>query len=657
MRKPWFLRLVFVLIVLAGTGWPLEGEGSKQGKERGYVKLSEVPEKLETPVTFLAESPVIDGALDESLRSKLPERKFTNITKIYKDNPVNPVSYRLAYGTHFFYVYIETEADKLTFRDRAYQNGDGFHMVLGKPRPKGEKTDEFYVLACSAVGHPLKEWSRRIFWYYNVFDIFLPTSRDARMEFAAKDGKISFELYLPWKDVHPYHPWFSKDIAFNLCFVKAVGDTGKNYHFVVPDDRMQSELSKRKYARLKFEKPGLKDEIQTFVQLERGHVEQGSKVKALIASAGPPGMKENLRLRWQTGEDASMGFRRKEYECKKGVTRTEIEMATEGMPAGGYRLAWFSRNNQEAWGESRLTLLPPLDAKLLTRRLEKVKGKIMPGSYETMQFRLQELQEKLAKVKPYETCADIRLEQWGFLEDLKGMEKGQDVLALRTGFMRRAFRSEIDNTFQPYCVRVPENLDRSKKYPLMVYLHGSGSDETDLRGFDKITVGDFIQLGPYGRGTSHAYVPENAQKDIAEAIEAVIENYPVDRKNIFLSGFSMGGYGVYRTFYETPEKFKALVIISGDPDIGNRYMGGNKHPNFMDPKYLKPFKGVPMFIFHGQKDRNCPFEKTVEAVRLLKKAGALVELNTDPGKGHEPPGVETIMKYYQWLNKIKEIKK
>ncbi|MFH1372587.1 MAG: hypothetical protein ABII79_02170 [bacterium] len=114
------------------------------------------PEIISDYVQFLEHAPIIDGVLDNHL-SNLSIRTFTRVTKQEYDGPTPEVNYRMAYGTNFLYVFIEAEADSLIYRDRAYQMGDGFHMVLAMPRPDNEPTDEFYVLACSAVDKPRME--------------------------------------------------------------------------------------------------------------------------------------------------------------------------------------------------------------------------------------------------------------------------------------------------------------------------------------------------------------------------------------------------------------------------------------------------------------------------------------------------------------------
>ena len=77
-----------------------------------------------------------------------------------------------------------------------------------------------------------------------------------------------------------------------------------------------------------------------------------------------------------------------------------------------------------------------------------------------------------------------------------------------------------------------------------------------------------------------------------------------------------------------------------------------EYPNFLDPKYLAPFKGVDMFITHGTEDRNVLFARTEKVVELLHGAGARVEFVIQPGVGHQLPSPETISRMVTWLKGI-----
>jgi predicted esterase len=645
-------RVAVMSAVVAG----LLAGGSAVAKDledtlEGFVRLSPTPVVLEPEVDFMGEVPDIDGRLDDRLAELLPVREFTHYRKHHESNPVTEASYRVGYGPSFLYLYVEAEAESLTYRDRAYQFGDGFSMVIARPRPDGSPTEEFYVLACSAVDRQDREWSRRVFWYYNVDTIFTRASKEALLEFEERDGRISFELLLPWADVHPNHPWHYEAVGFNLSFIRAVGES-RNEHIVVPDG-VGAELMPRRYAILRFEPAPDSIPRVTHVLPARNHCFVGATVSATAASSGGGVGDEDVVVRVNSGEGDLVTWSRAQYRCGDTVTRHEFELDTAGLPPGGYTLEWYSRVN-ESRGESPLTVFPAFSSDERKQRVIGAPASVPEGARATMELEIEEIEESLRELHPYESSGSLRLRIERVEALVKRAEAGKDVYAERRGFFRRAFRSELDGTLQPYGIRIPDDFDPDRRYPLMVYLHGSASDETNLRGTTFLTGGGFIEVAPFGRGESSMYVSDESQTDIAEAIADVIENYPIDESRVVLAGFSMGGYGVLRTFYETPEKFRALVVFSGDPDLANRWSDSGSYPDFTNDEFVAGFDSVPVFVFHGEQDRNAPFERVVLAVEKLRAAGARVEFVTEPDRGHEAPGDETIEAYHAWLNAVLE---
>ncbi len=398
--------------------------------------------------------------------------------------------------------------------------------------------------------------------------------------------------------------------------------------------------------------------MQTFVELERNHVGLGEPLRARAVTLSSVEDTESLSVSVLSGEGTRLESTTAEYPCKRGLTFHDFSIDLGDMSPGGYRMAWSSRRDYSKGDDSvrasGLTILPAAAAERFADRLERVKTHLAPGSVTTHRFLINEAFASLRSLKPYETAAKERMALLHLEADLTQAEAGRDILAARTGFMRRAFLSRIDNTLQPYAVRIPAGYDpkAARKYPLIVYLHGSASDETNLAGVDYLSDGEFIELAPRGRGPSNAYTRDHAQEDIEEAVAAVTQSYPIDETRIILTGFSMGGYGVYRTFYEHPGRYKALAIFSGHPDIGSLYFPGEGHPNFLEDKNLVKFKGIAIFLFHGRDDRNCPFAITKELVSKLERAGAKVEFVTEAGAGHQRPGAETIARYRKWLKTV-----
>jgi dipeptidyl aminopeptidase/acylaminoacyl peptidase len=254
----------------------------------------------------------------------------------------------------------------------------------------------------------------------------------------------------------------------------------------------------------------------------------------------------------------------------------------------------------------------------------------------------------MESMKPYEVCPRERVELSNLLKTICSVERGSDPYATRRGFFRKAYRSKIDSTLQPYVVFIPAEYDRKKTYPLVVFLHGSASTEMSIESSRFVIPDGYIGLGPFGRGPSNGFARDHAQDDIAEAITAVQRDYAVDSTRILLAGFSMGGYGVYRTYYETPKKFRAIAVFSGGPSMGERYAHDVHPPDFAEEQNLISFRGVPIFIFHGAKDQNVPIQATVELVEKLKRKGARVEFYIDCERGHEAPGSDGVDAYMRW---------
>lgn len=247
-----------------------------------------------------------------------------------------------------------------------------------------------------------------------------------------------------------------------------------------------------------------------------------------------------------------------------------------------------------------------------------------------------------------ETCLTERFNAETVHRMLSAVERGADPFDGKRGSLRKAYRSKVDNTLQPYVVYLPQEMEPGKRYPLFVFLHGSASSETTIQGFRALIPEGCIALGPFGRGPSKGFSKDHAQDDIAEAIDAVRSENPVDSTRIMLAGFSMGGYGVYRTFHESPSKFRGLAIFSGGPSMGNRYAPDANPPDFKDEKNLKIFRGMPVFVFHGERDLNVPIADTKELVAKLRSAGARVEFFVDPAKGHELPGRDGLDAFARW---------
>ena len=595
-------------------------------------------------IPFLENLPVIDGLPDENF-SLLEWRKFPYFEKSNDSNPEIASRYKMAYSLNCLYLLFETESDSIIYRDRAYQNGDGFHLVIARP-DSGKATDEFYVLRFSPANTAKNVPARKGVWYYNVDLSGKQLSASTQFVCRSEQGKSYFELALPWSEVYPYHPLFSEGIGINFCFVKAVGEKDKNYYFLKKDKRIQSELSKREYVYAKFEPFVQPDKAVSFADVERRNIVAGNAVNVKIISFSKSENTVSYFLALRSVDDYSYTSVYKEKQLQPCLNSTTFQLPAETLVPGGYKLFWKCSDNSE--GEISFSILPEIDFNKEKAKLDKFKNEISAGDYNTLLFTLQNLVKEYEKLKPYETAGAIRERFNAYLNTVDEIKTNPTYLSEKPGISRRAFLSEIDSTLQPYTIKLPRNFDPKKKYPLFVMLHGSGSDDQGMLN-NQLTENDFIEIAPFGRGTSNCFTADGAEIDVREAIEDAIKNYPVNASEIILAGFSMGGYGAYRIYHEYPGMFKGIAVFSGHPNLATQWLGEG-YPDFLDPAYLKTFRNTPVFIYHSKNDLNCPYDLTLQLVDKLKSAGARVEFVTTGEGGHGIIENRLLPQYFNWLH-------
>ncbi|MEP7214451.1 MAG: prolyl oligopeptidase family serine peptidase [Acidobacteriota bacterium] len=186
-----------------------------------------------------------------------------------------------------------------------------------------------------------------------------------------------------------------------------------------------------------------------------------------------------------------------------------------------------------------------------------------------------------------------------------------------------------------YRVYIPRNHPLTEKLPVMLYLHGSderGSDnERQLSGpaptilanpgnFQFIIV--FPQC-PKGR----FWDSEMIDLAIAE-LDKTVEEFDADESRLYLAGFSLGGYGTWAAASMYPDKFAAIIPMSG------RLLPRPAERAHVAPAILQladaddPYKAfaerlrtTPVWIFHGANDNIVPVDNSRQMARALKSVG------------------------------------
>jgi len=176
-----------------------------------------------------------------------------------------------------------------------------------------------------------------------------------------------------------------------------------------------------------------------------------------------------------------------------------------------------------------------------------------------------------------------------------------------------------------------------KKWPLVVFLHGSGESGTNLakvkvHGPPKVVEEKpdfpFILVSPQNSGRGWRAPLLN------EMLDQVLADYRVDQDRVYLTGLSMGGFGTWAWAASHPERFAAIAPICG---------GGNTNDA---PKLAK----LPIWVFHGAQDRTVPPARSQAMVEAIKAAGGAPKFTLYPDAGHDSwTATYNNPEFYAWL--------
>lgn len=220
----------------------------------------------------------------------------------------------------------------------------------------------------------------------------------------------------------------------------------------------------------------------------------------------------------------------------------------------------------------------------------------------------------------------------------------------KTGFLDRVYKTSTDEEAK-YVLFVPHSYDGKTPLPVILFLHGAG--ETGSDGKKQATVG----IGPAIRKREKTFpflviLPQASHKEVPVVkrwqagspdannalaiLDEVSKTYPVDRKRIYLTGLSMGGFGTWSLAAAYPDKWAAIVPICGGGDV----------------KSADKIKHLPCWCYHGDNDKAVPVKLSRDMIEALKAAGGKPEYTELPGVGHNSwDAAYGNDKLYDWLLK------
>lgn len=205
--------------------------------------------------------------------------------------------------------------------------------------------------------------------------------------------------------------------------------------------------------------------------------------------------------------------------------------------------------------------------------------------------------------------------------------------------------------------KIREPKVKLDKNPLLLLLHGYGSNEADLFSFAEELPDNYyiisarapydMQYGSYAWYAINFDADQNKFSDneqakksrdlIAEFIDELIQTYPIDADNVSLIGFSQGSILSYAVALSYPEKVQKVVAMSGYLNL-----------DIVAEDYLKnTFSNLKIFASHGTVDQVIPVEWARKTPAILENLGIGVTYKEYPvGHGVAP---QNFYDFKNWL--------
>jgi phospholipase/carboxylesterase len=193
-----------------------------------------------------------------------------------------------------------------------------------------------------------------------------------------------------------------------------------------------------------------------------------------------------------------------------------------------------------------------------------------------------------------------------------------------------------------HSIFAPMHYEPGYAYPLLVWLHGSLSDERQLlRIMPLVSMRNYVAVAPRGvevaapgrdavYGWSHeerdlqsgsAYI--DGEQRIFDAIDVAFRRFNVDSRRIFVAGFDSGGTMALRVAMNHPYRFAGVLSLGGCLPTGGAPLSR-----------LPEARQLAVFLAAGRRSNVYGESHVCDDLRLLHTAGMSITLRLYPC-GHE----------------------
>ena len=181
----------------------------------------------------------------------------------------------------------------------------------------------------------------------------------------------------------------------------------------------------------------------------------------------------------------------------------------------------------------------------------------------------------------------------------------------------------IGKAIYNYLLFLPNNYSSRLNWPVILYLHGIGAKGEYLEVLKANGLPSFLEEHP---GLPFIVISPQCPTDqdwssdrLGRFLDEMRAKYRIDTDRTYLTGIGEGASAAWRLALSQPERFAALAPVCG---------GGNPHEacNLRD---------LPVWIFHGARDRIVPISDAQGMVLALKLCGGNVNFTIYPDAAHD----------------------
>jgi predicted peptidase len=167
----------------------------------------------------------------------------------------------------------------------------------------------------------------------------------------------------------------------------------------------------------------------------------------------------------------------------------------------------------------------------------------------------------------------------------------------------------------PYRLFVPQNYDKNRKYPLVLFLHGLGEKGTDNnKPLNNKAQGAMVFVSAKNQAENPCFmvVPQAESgwwpdyiPSLAQLMADLPKEFSIDTDRLYVTGLSFGGTGTWHIIVRHPKLFAAAVPICG---AGEANMAST-------------IVGLPVWNFHTADDPTMKVQGSRVMIEAIRKAG------------------------------------